>query len=68
MSIIYCDEAGNTGANLLDPEQPVFVLASNDFSAEEAGNLLLHVLVEQRGGVPAAFELLTSDEHQVMGS
>lgn len=43
MSIIYCDEAGNTGANLLDPEQPIFVLASNDFSVEEAGNLLLHV-------------------------
>lgn len=43
MATIYFDEAGNTGANLLDPEQPVFVLASNDFSDEEANSLLEHV-------------------------
>lgn len=47
MTTIYCDEAGNTGANLLDPEQPFFVLASNDFSAEEANSLLEHVRSEQ---------------------
>jgi hypothetical protein len=40
---IYCDEAGNSGANLLDPEQPLFVLASNDYSAAEAAHLLEHV-------------------------
>ena len=22
----YCDESGNTGANLLDPDQPLFVM------------------------------------------
>lgn len=43
MTTIYCDEAGNSGANLLDPEQPCFILASNDFSREEAETLLKHV-------------------------
>lgn len=43
MATIYCDEAGNSGANLLDPEQPCFVLASNDFTREEAESLLEHV-------------------------
>ena len=43
MTTIYCDEAGNSGANLLDPKQPCFVLASNDFSREEAESLLEHV-------------------------
>ena len=43
MPTIYCDEAGNSGANLLDQDQPCFVLASNDFSREEAEALLDHV-------------------------
>ncbi|SEA67684.1 DUF3800 domain-containing protein [Variovorax sp. YR216] len=43
MTKIYCDEAGNSGANLLDKEQPFFVLASNDFSTDEAASLLEHV-------------------------
>ncbi len=37
---IYFDEAGNTGANLLDHEQPFFVLASNNFSNEEIEKLV----------------------------
>ena len=37
---IYFDEAGNTGAALLDAEQPVFTLASVDFTTEEANYLL----------------------------
>ncbi|MFA9287421.1 DUF3800 domain-containing protein [Comamonas sp. SY3] len=49
MSIIYCDEAGNTGANLLDEVQPSFILASNDFSNEEAADLLQHVRSGQTG-------------------
>lgn len=51
MTIIYCDEAGNTGANLLDPDQPFFVLASNDFTSGEADALLDHVRSGQ-GGEP----------------
>lgn len=43
MATVFCDEAGNTGANLLDKDQPFFVLASNNFSAEEAEELLGHV-------------------------
>lgn len=51
LSIIYCDEAGNSGENLLDKEQPFFVLASNDFSQSEAASLLEHVN-SQQGGEP----------------
>jgi hypothetical protein len=38
---IYCDETGNTGERLLDINQPLFVLASNDYSNEEARDLLV---------------------------
>lgn len=51
MTTIYCDEAGNTGANLLDPEQPFFVLASNDFSVAES-NALLDYVRSPQGGEP----------------
>lgn len=37
---IYFDESGNTGSNLLDSDQPVFTLASCDFSSKEAERLL----------------------------
>lgn len=37
---IYFDESGNTGSNLLDPDQPVFTLASCIFSEEESERLL----------------------------
>ncbi|WIH05132.1 DUF3800 domain-containing protein [Xanthomonas translucens pv. graminis] len=35
---VYCDESGNTGTNLLDPNQPVFALASTtlDFAAAKS--------------------------------
>jgi len=49
MTTIYCDEAGNTGANLLDPDQPFFVLASNDFSVDEANEMLGRVRSGQGG-------------------
>lgn len=37
---IYFDEAGNTGSNLLDPEQPFFVLASTNFKEDEVEELV----------------------------
>lgn len=37
---IYFDESGNTGSNLLDPNQPVFSLASCSFSDNDARNLI----------------------------
>lgn len=36
---IYIDEAGNTGQDLLNEDQKVFILASNNFSTEEAAIL-----------------------------
>ncbi|MFY3329782.1 DUF3800 domain-containing protein [Achromobacter xylosoxidans] len=47
MATIYCDEAGNSGEWLLDPEQPHFVLVSNDFGAAEAASILAHVQSNQ---------------------
>ncbi len=40
MKNIYLDESGNTGAALLDAQQPTFVLSSNDFSDEESSQLI----------------------------
>lgn len=37
---IYFDEAGNSGQNLLDNEQPIYVLVSHNFSIEEAEDIL----------------------------
>ncbi|MCK4819484.1 DUF3800 domain-containing protein [bacterium] len=38
--IVAFDESGNSGANLLDSEQPVFVLASVYLSSDETANLI----------------------------
>lgn len=38
--IIYFDESGNTGDNLLDPGQLYFSLASNNYTKKEAVELL----------------------------
>jgi Protein of unknown function (DUF3800) len=40
MSTIYFDEAGNTGAALLDSHQPIFVTSSVGYSNDEAYGLL----------------------------
>ncbi len=37
---IYFDEAGNSGQNLLDPNQPIFVIASINFTEDEAKKIL----------------------------
>lgn len=37
---IYCDEAGNSGQNLLDKEQPVYVLATVNYNEDEAKSIL----------------------------
>jgi hypothetical protein len=44
---IFFDEAGNTGAALIDPAQPVFVLASVDLTQEESAELLAVVQTPQ---------------------
>ncbi len=38
--VIAFDESGNTGGNLLDPEQPVFVLASTSLDEDAAREVL----------------------------
>ena len=40
MKTVVFDESGNTGADLLNINQPVFVLASADYTTEEAIDLL----------------------------
>ncbi|WP_419489308.1 DUF3800 domain-containing protein [Chryseobacterium bernardetii] len=40
MNKIYFDEAGNTGADLLNKDQNVFVLCSNNYTREEAYELI----------------------------
>ena len=37
---IYFDEAGNSGQNLLDADQPIYVLVSHNFSIEESESIL----------------------------
>jgi hypothetical protein len=58
--VIYFDEAGNTGAALLDDKQPVFVLASVDFSDSEAKELLDCVTSSQ--GAEAKFTSIRKSE------
>lgn len=57
---VYCDEAGNTGAALLDKAQPVFVLSSLDYSDQEATELL--ACVESSQGAEAKFTSLKKSE------
>ena len=40
MTTIFFDESGNTGRQLADADQPIFVLGSSDFSDEECRQLL----------------------------
>lgn len=42
-SLISCDEAGFTGNNLLDPDQPMFSYASHDPTLAEADSLIRRV-------------------------
>jgi hypothetical protein len=42
--MIYFDEAGNSGGNLLDKDQPVFTLVSHNYSEEEAKTILAPIL------------------------
>lgn len=51
MKKIYLDESGNTGADLLDSKQPTFVLSSNDYSDEEASELIQCVKSDQGGEI-----------------
>jgi hypothetical protein len=43
-NVIYCDEAGITGNNLLDSEQPYFVFASVNIQSEAAEDLIARTI------------------------
>jgi hypothetical protein len=47
MSLVAFDESGNTGVDLLNQQQRVFVLASSDLSTRESEELLSVVLTHQ---------------------
>ena len=40
---IYCDEAGFTGNNMLDTEQPIFTYASVAMDQTEAKDLIMRI-------------------------
>ena len=43
---IYCDEAGFTGANLLDVNQPYFTFATTDIDEDAARELLAEAVAK----------------------
>lgn len=61
MHFFYLDESGDSGKNLLDPEQPIFVLGGLSVSDKKWNNTkdeLDSVITKYFGGsVPAGFEL-----------
>lgn len=60
MGNVYFDEAGNTGPDLLDKNQPVFVLAANSFDDEKADDLIKQLAIQN--GQEAKFKNLKSSE------
>lgn len=76
--LVAFDEAGNSGGNLLDADQPVFVLASVSLSEKEASSLLgprdreykFATLRRSRAGQRSIIDLLNStrltDEHYLI--
>lgn len=56
MHNVYFDEAGNTGFDLMNVDQPVFVLAANIFSEERAKDLITELRIQN--GAEAKFKTL----------
>ncbi|MBX9588500.1 MAG: DUF3800 domain-containing protein [Hyphomonadaceae bacterium] len=46
---IYCDESGFTGYNLLDPAQPIFIVASAAITDERAREILTAAFPDYQG-------------------
>ena len=42
--VIFCDESGITGNNLLDAQQPYFAFATVNMSSEDAGDLVAQII------------------------
>lgn len=56
MPTIFLDESGNTGANLVDKQQPFFTMAGANFSEREAERLL--VLINSKSEKEVHFSVL----------
>lgn len=65
MHLIYLDESGNTGTNLTDPQQPVFVLGALIVPEEKWRSIetAMSKIVSEyfEGGVPENFEVHATD-------
>ena len=48
---IFFDEAGNSGDNLLDKDQPIYVLASHNFNEKEARQILAPLITQKEGEI-----------------
>lgn len=46
---LYIDESGYTGHNYLDPDQPIFALASTDINPDDAENILKQSFPKYKG-------------------
>lgn len=46
---IYFDESGNTGTELLDPQQPYFAIGSTDILDDEAAEIIKRCFPRQKG-------------------
>jgi hypothetical protein len=55
MNLVYLDESGNTGTNLSDPQQPVFVLAAQ----------VVNEFLRATPGSPLGI-LISDENHEVM--
>jgi hypothetical protein len=50
--LICCDEAGFTGNNLLNPDQPFFSYASHDLTIDEAQSLIARARADHPTQMP----------------
>jgi hypothetical protein len=59
---VFFDEAGNSGDNLLDKDQPVYVLASHNFNEDET-RLILAPLLSLKNGEIHFYKLCKSSKN-----
>ncbi len=61
---IYFDESGFTGYNLLDPQQPIFTLASSDIEEEAAEKILVETFPNYKGDEFKFSNIWRQDRHK----
>ena len=58
VTTIYFDESGNTGTELLDPQQPYFAIGSTDIAEDEAAELIKRCFPRHKGEELKSKEIL----------